>query len=218
VVVIIGAVVEPEREEPVEAHWASSGYEKGRRTRGRIVAVASELFAAGGYDGTSIEQIARAAGMTKGAVYAHFRRKRELYLACMEDSLSFFRQPVELDETAPAVERLRAYLLWFGGRLAQEPKSRSFFVQIIREEQHDPPKIALILALLSEPYAQLRSVITAANPDVDAGAFAFFIFSALLLDPELHRYHVLMAGDGARSHTLETTVEQLVEAVQRIKT
>ncbi|HTK63849.1 MAG TPA: TetR/AcrR family transcriptional regulator [Pseudonocardia sp.] len=200
-------------DEPV-AHWASSGYDKGRRTRRRIVTKAGGLFAAQGYSGTSMEQIARATGMTKGAVYAHFKRKRELYLACMEDSLSFFREPVELDAGAGPEQRLDAYLRWFGGRLAGEPTARSFFVQIIREEQDDQPKIDLILGLLSQPYAQLRSLIEAVNAEADAGAFAFFVFSTLLLDPELHRYHVLMAGDPTRSHSLDATVDQLMAAIR----
>lgn len=204
-------------DEPV-AHWASSGYDKGRRTRRRIVTKAGGLFAAQGYSGTSMEQIARAAGMTKGAVYAHFKRKRELYLACMEHSLSFFREPVELDADidsgAGPEQRLAAYLHWFGGRLAGEPTARSFFIQMIREEQDDQPKIDLILGLLSQPYAQLRSLIEAVNADADAGAFAFFVFSTLLLDPELHRYHVLMAGDPSRSHGLDATVEQLMAAIR----
>jgi AcrR family transcriptional regulator len=211
-------MINRDRQVAPEPEWALSGYEKGRRTRGRIVSGARALFAAQGYDGTSMEQIARAVGMTKGAVYAHFKRKRDLYLACMEDSLSFFRELVELDDNGSAEQRLSDYLLWFGGRLAGEPTARSFFIQMIREEQDDPPKIELILGLLSAPYAQLRSLIAEANPDADAGAFAFFVFSALLLDPELHRYHVLMAGDAARSHSLETTVEQLVIAIRKIKT
>jgi AcrR family transcriptional regulator len=211
-------MVEGDDAEVLTADWATSGYEKGRRTRGRIVASASDLFAVGGYGGTSMEAIARSVGMTKGAVYAHFKRKRELYLACMEDSLSFFRAPVALDETASAEERLRDYFHWLGSQLAGDPNARSFFVQMVREEQDDPPKIELILGLLSQPYAQLRSLIADVNPDADAGAFAFFVFSALLLDPELHRYQVLMAGDDARSHTLATTVQQLVSALKGIKT
>jgi AcrR family transcriptional regulator len=199
-------------------HWATAGYERGRRTRGKIVAIAGELFAARGYDGTSMQQIASAAATTKGAVYGHFKAKRDLYLACMEDSLSFFRDPIILDAGADAEARLHEYLLWLGGQFAQEPKARSFFVQMVREEQDDPPKIALILDLLSGSYGQLRSVITDANPDIDAGAFAFFIFSSLLLDPELHRYHLLMAGDPAPSHTLDTTVAQLTAAVIGAKT
>ena len=200
------------------SHWASSGYDKGRRTRRRIVTKASGLFASHGYDGTSMEQIARATGMTKGAVYAHFKRKRDLYIACMEDSLSFFREPVELDTDsnpdATPERRLEGYLRWFGGRLAGEPTARSFFIQMIREQEDDQPKIDLILGLLSQPYAQLRSLIEAVNADADAGAFAFFVFSTLLLDPELHRYHVLMAGDPARSHSLDATVDQLMAAIR----
>lgn len=197
------------------AHWSESGYEKGRRTRARIVATAADLFAAGGYDGTSMEQIASAMGMTKGAVYAHFRRKRDLYLAAMETSLAFFRDPVAVDPQASPREQLAVYLRWLGARLAEEPRARSFFLQMIREPEDDEPKVGLILGLLSEPYAQLRALIEAVDPEADAGAFAFFVFSALLLDPELHRYHVLMSGDGARSHTLEATVGSLVRALSR---
>jgi AcrR family transcriptional regulator len=200
--------------DPGETHWASSGYDKGRRTRGRIVTTASGLFAAHGYEGTSMERIARALGMTKGAVYAHFKRKRGLYIACLENSLDFFREPVRIAEDAPPEQQLGEYLRWMGGRLAEEPTARSFFVQIVREEADDQPKIDLILGLLSQPYAQLRELIRQVNPGVDSGAFAFFMFSALLLDPELHRYHVLLAGDSARSHTLHTTVDQLVAAIQ----
>lgn len=196
------------------APWATSGYDKGRRTRGRIVTTAARLFAAHGYEGTSMERIARSVGMTKGAVYAHFKRKRGLYIACVEHSLEFFRDPVALSEEATGEERLGDYLRWMGGRLAKEPTARSFFVQIIREEDDDRAKMELILELLSQPYAQLRELITEVNPAVDAGAFAFFVFSALLLDPELHRYHVLMAGDSARAHTLDTTVDQLVSALR----
>jgi AcrR family transcriptional regulator len=194
-----------------------TGYDKGRRTRARIVAQASNLFAARGYDGTSVEQIARACGTTKGAVYAHFKRKRELYIACMEQSLSYLRESFVPGAATSPEQALREWLRWFGGRLAEEPTARAFFIQIIREERDDRPKLDLVLGLLAEPYARLRALIEAVNPVADSGAFAFFLFSALLLDPELHRYHVLLAGDAARSHTLDTTVDQLVAAIRGVR-
>jgi len=49
--------------------------------RERFVAVAAELFARNGYDGTSIRDIAREMGVTPGAVYAHFVSKAGLLLA-----------------------------------------------------------------------------------------------------------------------------------------
>ncbi|MEV0626183.1 TetR/AcrR family transcriptional regulator [Nonomuraea wenchangensis] len=49
-----------------------------------IVKVATQLFAALGYDGTSTRQIAEAAGLNIATVNYHVGGKRELYLAVME--------------------------------------------------------------------------------------------------------------------------------------
>ncbi|HEU5007037.1 MAG TPA: TetR/AcrR family transcriptional regulator [Jatrophihabitantaceae bacterium] len=46
--------------------------------RGRLVGVATELFAAQGYEATSVQQIVQAAGATKGGFYHHFASKDEL--------------------------------------------------------------------------------------------------------------------------------------------
>jgi AcrR family transcriptional regulator len=46
--------------------------------RGRLVTVATGLFAAQGYDATSVQQIVHAAGATKGGFYHHFASKDEL--------------------------------------------------------------------------------------------------------------------------------------------
>jgi AcrR family transcriptional regulator len=57
-------------------------------TRAQLVAVARELFTARGYGGTSIEDIARQAGVAKGALYHHFSGKDSLFRAVYEAVLS----------------------------------------------------------------------------------------------------------------------------------
>ncbi|MFD0692050.1 TetR/AcrR family transcriptional regulator [Actinomadura fibrosa] len=52
--------------------------------RGRILDVATRLFAALGYDGTSTRLIAEAAGLNIATVAYHVGGKRDLYLAVME--------------------------------------------------------------------------------------------------------------------------------------
>ena len=47
-------------------------------TRDRLVAAAIEVFVAQGYDGARVQDIARAAGLTTGAIYANYRGKAEL--------------------------------------------------------------------------------------------------------------------------------------------
>ena len=52
--------------------------ERSEATRGALMAAGRRLFAEHGYDGVSAEQIVRAAGVTRGALYHHFGGKAEL--------------------------------------------------------------------------------------------------------------------------------------------
>ena len=56
-------------------------------TRERILWTALGLFAENGYEAVSVRDIAGALGMTKGALYRHYRNKRDIFdsiLARME--------------------------------------------------------------------------------------------------------------------------------------
>ena len=62
---------------------SSGGRPRGKRTepsRKQLMAAAIDCFALLGYQGTSIDRIARDAGVTKGAVYYHFRDKEDFAL------------------------------------------------------------------------------------------------------------------------------------------
>lgn len=52
--------------------------------RSQLLDVALERFAATGYHGTSMEEIAEAAGVTKPVLYQHFSSKRKLYLELLD--------------------------------------------------------------------------------------------------------------------------------------
>lgn len=55
--------------------------ERSEETSSKLVAAARRLFGADGYAAISIEAVAAAAGMTKGAAYHHFRNKATLFRA-----------------------------------------------------------------------------------------------------------------------------------------
>ena len=59
-------------------------YAKGRATQERIVEVAMGLFASAGYDATSIETVLAKSGISRGALYHHFRDKAALFEAVLE--------------------------------------------------------------------------------------------------------------------------------------
>ncbi|NJP97003.1 TetR/AcrR family transcriptional regulator [Nonomuraea sp. FMUSA5-5] len=52
-------------------------------TRERLLLAAAEVFAERGYDGTRVADIAAAAGVSNGALYAHFGSKAELLVAAL---------------------------------------------------------------------------------------------------------------------------------------
>jgi len=54
-------------------------------TQAELVAVGRRLFAERGYAATPLEDLVREAGMTRGALYHHFKDKRALFQAVFED-------------------------------------------------------------------------------------------------------------------------------------
>ncbi len=59
--------------------------QSGLSTRDQIVAAARELFARNGYAGTSTEQVLQQTGISRGALYHHFKNKESLFEAVLED-------------------------------------------------------------------------------------------------------------------------------------
>ena len=56
------------------------------RSRERILASAAELFTQKGFDAISIDHVMKHAGMTRGAFYAHFSSKTDLYTTAILSS------------------------------------------------------------------------------------------------------------------------------------
>jgi AcrR family transcriptional regulator len=67
---------------------------RGELGRSGLMATAIDCFARYGYAGTSIDRIARAAGVTKGALYYHFRDKEQLLFAAVKERVDAFEQHV----------------------------------------------------------------------------------------------------------------------------
>lgn len=62
--------------------------EKQRHTRSCLLHAASRLFSQRGLEGASVDEIAQLAGYTKGAFYANFKSKEELFLVMLDERFS----------------------------------------------------------------------------------------------------------------------------------
>ena len=59
--------------------------------RGEVLDIASETFLSKGFDGTSINVMAREAGISKESIYRYFGSKEDLFLAVVERELEVYK-------------------------------------------------------------------------------------------------------------------------------
>lgn len=70
-----------------------------KKTRARIIAAAAQCFNSREYSETSLEQIAKVAGLTGPAIYAHFESKEDLFI---QTALTFIRRGHQILSEAAA--------------------------------------------------------------------------------------------------------------------
>lgn len=80
-----------------------------------VLDAAAELFVTQGYEGTTLRQIATAAGIKAGSIYHHFDSKEALFLAVLRDGMAVMVEAFEKASGASSSsidtgERLRAHV------------------------------------------------------------------------------------------------------------
>ncbi len=82
--------------------------------RRQLVALGHELFSARTYDEVSIDELARAAGISKGLLYHYFPTKRDFYIATVREAakqlLDRTETPPQMDPTERLVAGVDAWL------------------------------------------------------------------------------------------------------------
>ena len=82
--------------------------EQGEATRAALIAAARRLFAERGYAAVGTEEIVRAAGVTRGALYHHFTGKQELFQAVYESVEQQLVEQIAASALAGASDPLEA--------------------------------------------------------------------------------------------------------------
>ena len=89
--------------------------EKGEQVRRALLDAARSVFVRDGFHGASLDTVADAAGLTKGAVYSRFESKADLFLALLEERIAERVEQVESVLGSGSAERdsaavMRQYL------------------------------------------------------------------------------------------------------------
>jgi AcrR family transcriptional regulator len=80
-------------------------------TRAKIQAVALELFTEQGYEKTSLREVAERLGVTKAALYYHFKSKDEIVTSLVDDRMNGLDEVIKLAEGMPADAQSRRVIL-----------------------------------------------------------------------------------------------------------
>jgi AcrR family transcriptional regulator len=155
--------------------------ERGQATRVHLIEVATRLFAAQGYDGTSIEAVLAESGVSRGSLYHHFPGKEALFLAVFEalgDRLGA-DMTAAIQDAANPIEMLRtASVAWI--RQAGNPVVQQIMLidaQAVlgwqRWRELDEPALAMIRHALG--YAAEAGAVDPRHVDV----FAHIVMATL---------------------------------------
>lgn len=107
-----------------------------------IMEAALELFSTQGFRATTLDQVAEAAGVTKGAIYHYFQGKDDLLLKSMNAYMSTVGIPPEeaATESGPASARLRLLVHYIWDRW-RDPKAARFTRLVEGELVPDFPEV-----------------------------------------------------------------------------
>lgn len=133
----------------------------------QLLATAEELFLSRGYAAVSMEDIARAAGVTRPVVYDHFPTKERAYLACVAQARAAFEAELfqRVDPSAAPREQLRAGL---DGHFAMLQRDPARWRLLFGSSAVLPGEASAELAALRfGTIEQIRLLIAAATQGVD---------------------------------------------------
>jgi len=190
------------------------------RTRAEILDVATAEFAAHGYNGARVDEIAALTRTTKRMIYYHFGGKEQLYIAVLERAYARIRsaeQQVNVDNLDPVTAVRRIAEVTFDHHEAHPDFIRLVSIENVHHAEHvkaltkivdlGTPVIHLLDDILGRGRAS--GVFHAAADAVDVhmmiSAFCVFrvanrhtfgaIFGRDLVDPARHDHYRTMCGD-----------------------
>jgi len=184
-------------------------------SRRDLMDVAIDCFARYGYQATSIDRIAKAAGVTKGALYYHFKDKQELLFEAVKQRVGQFERLVLTDlESIPSAAAQLAEVARVCLEHATKSNHRRLIVTLMVESLDTNPRLeAEFRAMMKRFRGFLRDIVRrgqrhgefrrAVDPAVAAEVYAGAIMGA-----EIQYYQDPKRFDLAT--TIDTFIRQYV--------
>jgi AcrR family transcriptional regulator len=174
----------------------------GQETAARLLDAAAAACAESGFDGATLNEIARRAGVTAAAIYNHYDSREDLLYAAGVRALEQVTDVVPRDAGGDAVRIIAAAYL-----RPELKETRRLLAELHAASARDP-RLAQLLGSWHRSWAQaLKAVLPADDPTPDATVKLFFL---LLLG--LCHFDDLVAVRAPQADVVDR-VEDLVDAL-----
>lgn len=174
---------------------------RGEDARADLKDTAIDCFSRYGYQGTSIDRIAREAGVTKGAIYYHYKDKNDLLSAAVADRVAEFEDRVQSAcQGLGAEESLKRVVAVSVEHALSNDRPRFAIKLMVEAIDTNDPLLDEMRGMMRRFRAFLRNIVRAGQDsghfrgDADADAVAATLTSAVIgaetqyyLDPERFR-------------------------------
>lgn len=111
---------------------------KGKRTAQRLLDVAEQLFAERGFGGTTLRDVAEAAGIREPGIYNHFANKEVLYCAVLERGLQPMADVMDaLLAGSSSMQDIAGLPVMMTDLLAAHPAMPALFQQALGQQSSD---------------------------------------------------------------------------------
>jgi TetR/AcrR family acrAB operon transcriptional repressor len=184
-------------------------------SRRDLMDIAIDCFARYGYQATSIDRIAKAAGVTKGALYYHFKDKEELLFEAVKNRVGQFERRVtrDLSSVTDAAQALgEVARLCFDH--ATKSNHRRLIVTLMVESLDSNPRLATeFRAMMHRFRTFLRDIVRGGQErgefrrDVDADVVAE-VYAGAMMGAEIQYYQDPKGFDLAA--TIDAFIKQYV--------
>ena len=172
--------------------------EKKAQTRERLIEAAATVFAEKGFAATSLDEVADAAGLTKGAVYSNFENKEDLVEAVLKAHQDRQNSISDIATQSPTLEQRQAVAArLFSRSIAEERDAQLLFLDFAAYALRNPAVYPEFLARHRDGRRRVAQMIEENTPadgltfktDADRAALIFEIVAngisiEKLIDPE----------------------------------
>lgn len=189
---------------------------KGEDTKQNILKAGLEMASQFGLESVTIGELAKATGMSKSGLFAHFQSKENLQIQILNYAGEYFFQAVMgpafiVPAGIPRIKALIDNWISWSSRL----KGGCIFVTASSEFSERPGKVRDFIIFQQQDLADSLARVAASairagdfRPDCDPGQFAFEIFSLL---HGLYYYHQLFRDPDAEKR-LRTALNRILES------